>query len=149
MAQHKTANAAELEVHTEVEKVDIGIPANDRQSPRPDLNGLRVKLPNRPEIYLIDEGYKRHIPNPQTYNNLFRDWSGIVVDIDIDEIPTGVPITSGAILTRGAGTAEVYLVANNKKRHVFNMDKYWFSWQRVYIVPRILLNCIPDGTNIL
>src|SRR5262249_26247406 len=51
-------------------------------APRPDLNGLRVKLPNRPEIYLIDRGYRRWIPNPATYNNPLRHWNGIIVGIN-------------------------------------------------------------------
>jgi hypothetical protein len=40
---------------------------------RPDLNGLRMQTPGKPEVYLIDDGCKRHIPNEKTYNNLFRD----------------------------------------------------------------------------
>jgi hypothetical protein len=120
-------------------------------SPRPDLNGLRVKLPNRPEIYLIDRGYRRWIPNPATYNNLFRDWNGIVTDISITDIPLSTQITSGAVLARGDGTAPVYLIDNGVKRWVTSpaaMDKYYFAWNRVYVVPPVLVNFIPNGASI-
>lgn len=119
--------------------------------PRPDLNGLRVKMPNRPEIYLIDRGYRRWVPNPMTYNNLFRDWNGIVVDINIDEIPLAPQITSGAVLVRAAGTAPVYLVDAGVKRWIVSpamMDKYYFAWNRVYVLPAGSVDPIPVGPNI-
>jgi len=120
-------------------------------SPRPDLNGLRVKLPNQPAIYLIDQGYRRWIPNPATYNNLFRDWNGIITDIGINDIPLATQITSGAILARGDGTAPVYLIDAGVKRWVTSpaaMDKYYFAWNRVYVVPPVLVNFIPNGPAI-
>ena len=120
-------------------------------NPRPDLNGLRIKLPNRPEIYLIDRGFRRWIPDPGTYNNLFRDWNGIVVDIDIDDIPLGPAITSGAVLVRAAGTAPVYLVDQGVKRWIVSpaiMDQYYFAWNRVYVLPAGSVDPIPVGPNI-
>jgi len=120
-------------------------------NPRPDLNGLRVKMPNQPEIYLIDRGYRRWIPNPATFNNLFRDWNGIVVDINIDEIPLAPQITSGAVLVRAIGAAPVYLVDAGVKRWIVSpamMDKYYFAWNRVYVLPAGSVDPIPVGPNI-
>lgn len=177
---HKTANADEVEKQTKPVPVSIGVkPPGDRPpereaqfrndfekafapmgveptadfwaAPRPDLNGLRVKLPNRPEIYLIDRGYRRWIPNPATYNNLFRDWNGVVVDINIDEIPLGASITSGAILARADGFAPVYLIDQGMKRWITSpaiMDQYYFAWNRVYVLPPATINSIPSGPNI-
>jgi hypothetical protein len=125
--------------------------AENWSAPRPDLNGLRVKLPNRHEIYLIDRGYRRWIPNPATYNNLFRDWNGVVIDIDIDEIPLGASITSGAVLARASGTAPIYLIDQGLKRWIASpaiMDKYYFAWGRVYTLPSATINAIPSGSNI-
>src|SRR5262249_36609415 len=68
------------------------------REPRYDLNGLRIKSRNRPEIYLVMSGYRRWIPDPATYNNLFRNWEGVVPFADIDAIPLGAPITPGAVL---------------------------------------------------
>jgi hypothetical protein len=149
----KPAVEANLLKEMEVALAPLGVQpaATHWSSPRPDLNGLRVKLPNRPEIYLIDRGYRRWVPNPGTYNNLFRDWNGIVVDIDIDEIPMGPGISSGAVLVRAAGTAPVYLVDQGVKRWIVSpamMDRYHFAWNRVYVLPAGSVDPIPVGPNI-
>lgn len=151
MAQHATAPAKELETRTEPLELKIGITPALFSNPRPDLSGLRVKMPNHPEIYLIDpEGYRRWIPNPPTYNNLFRSWDGVVIDINIDEIAQSTPLSNGAILARAAGTAPVYLVSNGVKRWVTSpqvMDKYNFRWDRVYELPAVAINFIPTGAS--
>src|SRR5262245_24593851 len=111
----KTANAAELTTVTKPFAVAVG--AESWSAPRTDLAGIRIKSPNAPAIYLIDpDGYRRWIPDPDTYNNLFRDWNGIVVDIDVVSIPEGAPLTSGAVLARPSNAAPVYLVSNGQKR---------------------------------
>lgn len=146
-----TVDPTELEVQTEPMVLSVGMTPASFLAPRPDLNGLRVKLPGRPEIYLIDQGYRRWIPNPATFNNLFRNWNGIVEEISITSIPTSQNISSGAILARAYGTAPVYLVDQGLKRWITSpaaMDRYNFSWERVYEVPSILLNSIPSGANI-
>src|SRR5580704_9916094 len=108
---------------------------------RPDLNGLRVQEPGHPEIYLIDEGRKRHIPDPPTFDALFRNWDGINQDLHIDEIDTGFPISSGAVLALGKADPSVYLVDRGVKRHVTSppvMDKYNFRWPATRIDQIIL-----------
>jgi hypothetical protein len=147
----KIVDPAELEVKTEPMNLTVGMTAANFQAPRLDLNGLRVKLPGRPEIYLIDQGYRRWIPNPATFNNLFRNWNGIVEEISITSIPQGQNISSGAVLARAYGTAPVYLVDRGLKRWITSpaaMDRYNFSWDRIYQVPNILLDSIPTGANI-
>jgi hypothetical protein len=117
---------------------------------RPDLNGLRVQEPGHAEIYLIDEGRKRHIPNPPTYDDLFRNWEGVQPDLHLDEIDTGAAISDGAILAFGKSSPAVYLVDRGHKRHVTSpgvMDKYYFYWPTTR-VDQILLDSIPDGNPI-
>ncbi len=99
----------------------------------------------------MDQGYRRWIPNPATYNNLFRDWNGIREDTGVGDIPVGAPITDGAVLVRGLGTAPIYLVDAGAKRWIASpaaMDKYYFSWARVYQVPPILVWYIANGSTI-
>jgi hypothetical protein len=119
---------------------------------RPDLNGLRVQVPGDAAIYLVDAGYKRHIPDPPTYNNLFRDWNGVVVEIDVANIDTGTPISVGAILAQGFGDPAVYLIDQNHKRHIGNpgtMDRYYFAWNKIQHVAPILIASIPFGPTIV
>ena len=119
---------------------------------RPDLAGVRIKSPNQPQVYLIDDdGTRRWIPDPPTYNNLFRNWDGIIQDINTNEIEEGPSITSGAILARGFNTPQVYLISNGHKRWVVSpeaMDKFYFSWDAVKEDPLILLDSIASGPNI-
>lgn len=118
---------------------------------REDLNGLRVKLPGHPAIYLMDLGKKRHIPNPTVYNELFKDWGGIVEDINIDDIETGNPIPETAILFRCHDNPKVFLLDGNVKRHIVDesvLDRYYFN-PDIHVWP-VPLNAIgfPDGTPI-
>jgi len=123
---------------------------DEKRPPHPEWNGKRVRFPHRPEVYLIDRGYRRHIPDIETYNNLFRDETGIE-DMDINTIPEDTPLSRDACLARVAGTAPVYLVDRGVKRHILTpsvMDRYHFSWRRVQNVPRTVLDPIPAGPAI-
>lgn len=123
---------------------------------RPDLNGLRVKLPGHPAIYLMDMGKKRHIPNPAVYNQIFQDWQDIVQDINIDAIEMGDPIPETAILWRCADSPKVFFLdgvaPNQTKRHVASpavMDRYNFDWNKIHVwsVPLEAIG-YPDGPQV-
>jgi hypothetical protein len=117
--------------------------------PRPDLAGLRVQSPNSAPIYLIDpDGYRRWIPDPATYDSLFRDWGGVVVDLGTNRITEGPALDHGAFLAIAPGTNPVYLVSNGQKRWIVSpatMDKYWFDWAKIREVPGPALDAIPTG----
>lgn len=118
---------------------------------RLDLNGLRVKSPAAPHVYLIDRGVRRHIPDPPTYDNLFRSWNGIIVDINISDITLGLPITPGAVLAKASNHPAIYLIDHSQKRWIVSppvFDKYYFAWNRVVVVPPVVINSIPTGSNI-
>jgi hypothetical protein len=123
---------------------------------RIDLNGLRIKLPGDPKIYLMDLGKRRWIPNPNVYNSLFRNWVGIIEDIDIVEITTGSQIPVTAILFRAYDSPKVFLLDGNPPNQVKRwitspavMDRYNFDWGRIHVwnVPLSAL-VYPDGPNI-
>ncbi len=119
---------------------------------RPDLAGKRLQVPGQPAIYLIDDnGTRRWIPDPDTYNNLFRDWNGIIEDIDTPEIDQGPQISQGAHLAQAPGQAAVYLIDNGQKRWVTSpaaMDKFYFDWHKIQSVSAYILSIIPNGPNI-
>ena len=145
------ADVGEFQVETPPYDITIGMSPETMGELRPDLNGFRVKVPGLNGIYLIHEGRRRLIPNPETYNNLFRDWEGILEGSWVKLILEGSPIANGAVLARGIGTSGVYLIDLYVKRGVASpetMERYHFNWDRVYPVPVILLDNIPSGTLI-
>lgn len=118
---------------------------------RPDLNGLRMQLPGHPAVYLIVDGMKRGIPDPATYNNLFRDWNNIIQDPHLNDITDGGPITQGAVLARGINKGTVFLITNGQKHGIPSeavMDKYHFAWDKIQDVAPILIDSIPTGNQI-
>jgi hypothetical protein len=152
-AVHKTVSAKEIEVKTDLPKVKVGMDPTPESMmvPRPDLAGLRLKAPNAAPIYLVDpDGFLRWIPDPVTYNNLFRDWNGVVISTDIPTIARGLDLTSGAVLALAAGSAPIYIVSNGHKRWITSpatMDKYYFSWNTVVQIPHVLVDFIPTGPS--
>ncbi|MEU8581970.1 hypothetical protein [Streptomyces abikoensis] len=121
------------------------------QRDRPDLNGLRIKAVNAPNIYLVLDGKRHWIPNPATYNNLFRDWNGVVSVLDVGGITAGGALSDGAFLGKASGRPEVYLFSNGIKRWITSpaaMDKYYFAWNRIQNLPIEAVNSIPDGPSI-
>jgi hypothetical protein len=121
------------------------------RSLRPELNGVRARTQGEEAVYLIDEGRKRLIPDHDTYNTLFMDWGGIVQNLRLEEIESGPPITSGAVLAQAAGQTAVWLIESGRKRrvdgHPETMDKYRFKWPPVKLPP-VVLDCIPIGNPV-
>jgi len=143
MESYQTGYTRDLEV--------VGFDHSWMRSPRPDLNGLRVRSPTTGELFLIDRGYRRLIANPDIYNSLFRTWDGIVEDLDIEDIPLGSPISDGAILVRCDTSSHIYLVDDGTKRHITGpavMDKYFLAWTRVHDVPHGVFDAIPTADEI-
>lgn len=133
-------------------RIGIVAPAG---APRPDLNGLRITpLGENQPVYLILEGTRRHIPNPATYDNLFIDWSGIYIAVDLDQIPEGDPLSDGAILAQAAPRpgeefpAPVHLITNGKKWFAAQPKRYHFDPRKARLVPPVVMDLIPSGPDL-
>src|SRR5262245_11146865 len=93
----------------------MGIQASEfvQIDPNITFNGTRIKNPDGPEIYLVDEGRRRHISSPDTYNALFENWDGIVsgqgAQALMQLIPEGYELRDAA-LVKGYNLPEVYLI---------------------------------------
>jgi hypothetical protein len=150
MASPAIALAKNIAVKTDPPVLKMGVDPRI-VAPRPDLAGQRLMAPGQSAIYIVDpNGYLRHIPDPATYNNLFRDWNGVIIDVNLIDIAQGPPLTPGAVLALGSGTSPVYLVTNGVKDWITSpaaMDKYYFNWGRVLTVPDVLVDFIPNGIN--
>ena len=115
-------------------------------------DGYRVKLAGHPEVYVVIDNAKHHVPDPATYNNLFENWTDIqeIPAADFNAVPTGLALTSGAVLAKGSAP-EVYLITNGVRRHVMSpetMDKYDFGWNKVVLTPDAVINGIPFGPTV-
>jgi hypothetical protein len=119
--------------------------------PRPDLRGTRVQSPGRPQIYIIDpEGYRRWIPNPSTYDNLFKTWDGVIVDLGTHDIPERAALSNGAFLAKSPDAVQVYLISNGQKRWITSppvFDHYRFNWTKIQTMPSAALDAIPTGPS--
>lgn len=126
-------------------------PAAEATEPHPELAGCKVRVTGTTPIYVIDrKGYRRLIPFPLTFLNLFEDVSmlQVLVSTSIANISEGLPLDDGAVLLRGRGCERIYLLDRGKKRRITSrriMDKYEFSEQSVVVAPQIIVEAIPDG----
>ncbi len=120
--------------------------------PKPELNGEIFKLrPDAVEIYLILDGLRCHIPNPTTYNLLFRNGASPGINPDLLEIEEGLVLSNEACLMKTPTDHPIYLVNNGRKRHIVSeevMDKYKFNWKTIKQVPAAIVAAIPDGNPV-
>jgi hypothetical protein len=76
-------------------------------SPNQQLNGQIFYVPGRPEIYWIDNGLARHIPDQATYHGVFggspnkQAYSGLLTQVTV-----GPPIAVGTELARAGNDAK-------------------------------------------
>lgn len=116
---------------------------------RPDLDGLLVRIPGQPAIWLITQGYRRLVPSMDVFNRLFKPGATITSDINADDICEGSPLSDYAVLVSNAGT--VYLVTNGQKLAITSggFSRYQFNSNKVVAAsPPVLLVLLPDGPAI-
>ncbi|MCX7112750.1 MAG: hypothetical protein NTX45_22035 [Proteobacteria bacterium] len=114
-----------------------------------DFEGFLLKQLNQPHIYLVLDGKRRHVPNPDTLQSLFGG-SGAEDVLDIDSIPEGDALTPGAVLARADNAPPLYLVSNGMKRHITSpgaVNKYHFHGNTI-VLPLAVVDSIPTGDPI-
>jgi hypothetical protein len=85
--------------------------------PHKDLDGQIYYVPGSPEIYWIDNGLARHIPDEATYHGVFGGSPDKEAYPELLEVVTaGVPIADGAMLVRAGDDANIYFVEGQIKR---------------------------------
>jgi hypothetical protein len=117
--------------------------------PRPSLSGCRLTDAGAANVFLVDrDGYRRRIPNYTTYSRLFRDWSGLVETPDIEGLAKRPDFAAGTILVRGDASGPIYLLDHGRRRVITDgavMNKYWFNWNRVFVIRQVLIDHMPLG----
>ena len=97
-----------------------------------------------PEVYWIDGGTRRHVPDPATLLGIFVDGVNVDVDADAANWDTGLEIPCGAVLTKAPERPEVYLIDQVEqdgpavRRHVASpaaAAKYNLGLDKVRLAP--------------
>ncbi len=120
-------------------------------APHPELAGAKVRISGRETLYVLDRlGYRRRIPFPLAFVNLFRDsaFHGVRVDSAVAEIAEGPSLDEDAILLRGAASEKIYLLDGGRKRLIGGrpvMEKYGFNEAAVMVVPQAVVNALLNG----
>lgn len=111
-----------------------------------------------PEVYAIEHGAKRWIPNPDIFQKLFYDWKKILLvgDSVLSGIPPGNKLENGnnypdGALIRAAKRKEIYVIDQGKRRWIPNPDIFYsnnFSPGKVIIVSDEKVNSIEKGVDV-
>lgn len=105
----------------------------------PFTEGMRIRHPDHPEVYLILDGVRRHVPSIEVFNRLFRTgFSTVRVSTLIECVKLGSPLRTDTQLWRHQGRDAVYLKDLGFFRHVVSMevfDRFDFDMGKVYDHP--------------
>jgi hypothetical protein len=143
----KMASENPQEVRRGLSRLNVNCPPE----PHPEFNGDRVQLPTKDPVYLVLDGKRCHVPDPQTSKNLFDDRVGPDRSDLIELIALGTPLESGALLIKADDNPTYYLLTNGKKRKINSpaiLNLYHFDSQKVRSYPAIVIKYIPSGEDI-
>jgi len=121
--------------------------------PVPALNGRLLKHPDRPEVYLVVNGFRRHVLNQKTMDSLFV--GGRVVDKEplIDFISLGEAIASGALTVKGDATGahgdRWYFLPGQYKMYIGTTTiSSQYQFRAVTVLPQVVIDSIPEGPSL-
>jgi hypothetical protein len=114
----------------------------------PTLNGRIFYVPGEPDIYWIDNGLARHVPDEATYHGVFggsptkQAYESLLTDVML-----GLPLADGTELARAGNDAKIYFVENQTKRWVTDEGaKRQFQLNgNVHSLPLATVNSFADG----
>ena len=120
-------------------------------------DGTLLRARNQEKVYVLENGLRRWIVNPDVFNGLGYKWSNVqVVSEDVvNAYPLGNDLTSSysypeGSLLRGDGP-EVYLIEAGKKRWIPNpqiFETKGFRWENIIKINQSSLNYISRGDDI-
>lgn len=115
-------------------------------------DGQRVTASKPGAVFVVINGQLHAIPDTATYNNLFTNWTTILVsDYLIDEMPRGVALSAGAVLAKGNVHGAAFLITNGRKHWIPNtqiFDLFSFNARNVNVVAQVIIDAVPQGSDI-
>ena len=125
-------------------------------APRHDLNGLRVQQYGDPNVYLMDQGLRRWIPDPPVMARLFTP-GGVILDLHVNQMDAGRQLPQECVMFQVTDSPQVFLLDHDVngeqiKRWITTpeaMDRFQFDWAKIkrWNVPLASLG-LPDGPDI-
>ncbi|GJE53271.1 hypothetical protein GOFOIKOB_6349 [Methylobacterium tardum] len=118
-----------------------------------NLDGLRLRQPGRDEVWMIFQGLRHRVADPETYEALFAD-ERIIEHNEVETIAQGPDLHPGSCLARPNGSSAIYLVFGRPRLARYfiptlaSFDEFGFSMAKVLDVPPILLDAIPVGPEL-
>ena len=104
------------------------------------------------KVYWMENGQRRHIPDPETFNAMGLNWDAIqqISDGDLNDIPQSgsLPSRKNGALVRGSEN-KVYWMENGQRRHIPNPETFnamGLNWAAIQNVSDADLNMIPLGS---
>jgi hypothetical protein len=124
---------------------------------RPDLDGLRLTEPGKPEVWLVFGGERHLIASSAVYDALFSEVTGLVPYEGVSEITEGPVLAEGTCLVRGDGELSIHLLtrAHNGRvvRHFIptweSLVGFGFDHDKVRSVPPLVIECVPEGVDLI
>jgi hypothetical protein len=93
-----------------------------------------IQEPERPEVWLVLDGVRRHIPNPDTLNGLFNSWD--IVKRNNFNISDGPQMQNLTKLIKAPNHVNVYLIIDGTKRHINDpktFNHFNFDWKKIHV----------------
>lgn len=119
---------------------------------RPDLDGLRLFEPGKPDVWLVFHGRRHRIASSNVYDSLFHEVDGIIESQEIEGVALGDQIGEGACLIRADGTLPVYLLTvfdgEARRCHIPSYEvlrDFGFHEKKVRDASPLLVNAVPIG----
>ncbi|MCX6811343.1 MAG: hypothetical protein NT039_01460, partial [Candidatus Berkelbacteria bacterium] len=114
-------------------------------------NGTMIKTIDSLRIYLIQDGKRKWIPNPDVLNSYFPVWRYITVsNVEMEQYPMGDMLNyPDGTLIKTANAPAVYVIENQKKRHFPDPATFigmGYNWENVKVSD--LADQFPEGEPI-
>ena len=117
------------------------------------INGVLIKTEDAPEVYLLDSGKKRHIPNPEVLGSRY-EWAEVVLisDGEMSSYVSGdrIGFRPGS-LARATNQAQVYVITDTTKRHISSpsvLSRFGYLWGRIILTTESELNNYTTGETL-
>lgn len=113
-------------------------------------DGLRVTSHTSGAVYLVMWGQLHWIPDPATFNSVFKDWNGIVnSDYIVDNMPKALSLAPGSFIAISGASPAWYFVTLGKKLHIPDPATVnRFNFRSPISLPHLALDYIPTGPNV-